>query len=117
MTTWQMYFITISDGLKNLFTFSAIILGLACIPFIIFLVTEDYDDKEPIANSMKKFLMFAFPIVFVLATFAVLIPTTKQSTAIMIIPKIANAERMDNVKPEFYDVALSWLKEVETHKE
>ncbi len=78
------------------------------------LISEDYDSDETAIKFIKRFFLIFTPIMIIFIFAAVLIPTSKQMTTIVVIPKIANAERLDNVNPEVYDIALEWLKKIES---
>lgn len=116
MTTGQMYFISICDGLKNVFIYSSVIIIAVFITMFIVLVSEDYDSNDNTIKFIKRFFLTCTPIMIIFIFAAVLIPTSKQMTTIVVIPKIANAERLDNVNPEVYDIALEWLKKIESEE-
>lgn len=51
---------------------------------------------------------------FVLTT--VLIPTTKEMAAILIVPKVANSEKVQEIGGRLYDLATEWMEELRPAK-
>jgi hypothetical protein len=45
-----------------------------------------------------------------------LIPSTKQMAAIMIVPKIANSEKVQTIGNKVYDLAVEWMEELRPTK-
>lgn len=45
-----------------------------------------------------------------------LIPSTKQMAAILIVPKIANSEKVQTIGNKVYDLATAWMEELKPSK-
>jgi hypothetical protein len=48
---------------------------------------------------------------------AVFTPTTKQMAAILVVPKIANSEKVQVAGDKLYDLAVEWLEELRPEKQ
>lgn len=46
----------------------------------------------------------------------VLIPTTKEMAAILIVPKVANSEKVQEIGGRLYDLAVEWMEELRPAK-
>lgn len=53
---------------------------------------------------------------FMLAV-AVFTPTTKQMAAILVVPKIANSEKVQVAGDKLYDLAVEWLEELRPERQ
>lgn len=105
MTTTTMYWITRLEGFNVLGIFMAI-FGLAL--FTIFFIFS----KADVWHASKNILT-SFGVVGVLGLLICLfVPTTKEMAAIIIVPKIANSEKIQNLGNEVYDLAIDWMKEI-----
>lgn len=110
MTTATMYWITRCEGLNILGLFMAI-MGLGAFAIMFLLSITDS------LNIPKKFIK-SFGIAGILGLIMCLfIPTTKQMAAIIVIPKIANSEKIQNLGNEVYDLAIDWMKEIKEGKQ
>ena len=47
---------------------------------------------------------------------AALTPSTKDMAAILVIPRIANSEKVQDVGNRLYDLAVEWAEELRTRK-
>ena len=59
-------------------------------------------------------LSVVFTVVISLAS--ILIPSTKQMAAIMIVPRIANSEKVQTIGNKVYDLAVEWMEELKPNK-
>lgn len=55
-------------------------------------------------------------IVIALSFISDMIPSTKQMAAIMIVPKIANSEKVQTIGNKVYDLAVEWMEELKPNK-
>lgn len=121
ITPSDIYWLTRLDGINDLFSALAIlafvisIIGLiaGCI-YVSMSWTEDERDggKAVLSMSFKTAI-----VATVLATLAVLTPTTKEAAAIIVIPKVANSESVQQLGDGIIDLANQWLKELAPKKE
>lgn len=110
ITTNAMYWIVIIDNLKS--SLSAIFL--ICFLFLAlgFPMLTMMDIEELFPSIAKRVLVVAVTLLLAL-TF---IPDTKQMAAIMIMPKIANSEKVQTVGNKIYDFAVEWMEELKPNK-
>lgn len=111
ITTMQMYWLVMLDNVKDGF---CAILVICCLFFVFGIPMFGAIDKEdlffPIA---KKVIVIAAASLLGL----VFTPSTKQMAAIMIVPKIANSEKVQTIGNKVYDLAVEWMEELKSRKE
>jgi hypothetical protein len=69
--------------------------------------------KEELSLPIIKKLLIIAAASFLLLVF---IPSTKQMAAIMIVPKIANSEKVQTIGNKVYDLAVEWMEELKPNK-
>jgi hypothetical protein len=71
-------------------------------------------------HSFGRKLIKGSPFVAVLAVILLiancLLPTTKEMAAILIIPRVANSEKVQTVGNHLYDLACEWMEELRPAK-
>lgn len=111
ITTTQMYWFVMLDSIN---IGSAIMCAVTMFILVaITLITIDLDERPVIVKILTPILgvlSFAF---FAVCTF---LPSTKQMAAIMIVPKIANSEKVQTVGNKVYDLAVEWMEELKPNK-
>jgi len=73
----------------------------------------DTDDRDPELTDVVKWLMVTFLTALAMVIF---VPTTKQMAAIIVVPKIVNNEKVQNVGNKIYDLAVEWMDELHPKK-
>ena len=120
ITSTQLYWLTRLDSIYNtsgaLVAISAAVLILATVPYVI-IKADDYSDENAICpvllSLIKKFL-----VVLVLSLSTVIFtPSTKEMAAILVIPQIANSEKVQAVGGKLYDLAVEWMDELKPKHE
>ena len=120
ITSTQLYWLTRLDNICNtsaaLVAISAAVLILATVPYVI-IKADDYSDENAICpvllSLIKKFL-----VVLVLSLSTVIFtPSTKDMAAILVIPQIANSEKVQAVGGKLYDLAVEWMDELKPKHE
>jgi len=117
ITTSQMYWITrldeiVSFGTSLIFVSTFVFaIGLLCIVGR----TDSIEDPavKPMFNRLVKWTL---PFVLLGAFVCTFIPTTKQMAAILIIPRIANSEKVQQAGNKLYDLAVEWMDELKPNK-
>lgn len=107
ITTTQMYWYVMLDSIN-------IGSGLLCaITMFLFigLLTVTIDTGE-CPGILKFFIPFLGVLSFALFAVCVFLPNTKQMAAIVIVPKIANSEKVQTVGNKVYDLAVEWMEEL-----
>ena len=103
ITTTQMYWIVILD---NIIVATVILMGIFLIGSIAafgYASTERNHWWLPILSSI------ALLTTLVIGAF---IPSTKQMAAILVVPKIANSEKVQMVGNRLYELAVEWMDEL-----
>ena len=116
ITTAQMYWLTRLTPLGNALGGFAF-LGYAATIVLLLAGIFMQDDmfEERIHAIALKFLR-ASPCIGIVATLLViancLLPTTREMAAILIVPRIANSEKVQTVGNQLYDLAVEWMEEL-----
>ena len=111
MTTTQMYWVVMLDSIN---IGSAVMCVIIAVVFL-GLITAVSDSYE--CPTIAKILMPILAILFVaLFSVCVFLPNTKQMAAIMIVPKIANSEKVQTIGNKVYDLAVEWMEELKPNK-
>lgn len=142
ITTSEMYWLTRLDAIHNLFgEISAIsvviVLCAGALGLFLFLLKHFAGNKSyELFSHMKDetfeatkarfgriargclFVVFACVATLLLtdATHS-LLPTTKEMAAILIVPKIANNEKVQDCGNRLYDLAVEWMDALKPKKE
>lgn len=106
ITTTQMYWLVTMDSIVCVSAIIAITLGvvLLWIPMVIDVVFPK------LATLAIALAAVAFALV------AAFVPTTRQMAAILVVPKIANSEKVQTVGNKLYDLAVEWMDELRPTK-
>lgn len=111
ITTMQMYWLIMLDNLTS----GLVAILVMCVLFSIFgSPTLGMIEKEELFLPVMKKLLVVAAVSLLCLTF---IPTTKQMAAILIVPKIANSEKVQTIGNNVYDLAVEWMEELKPTKE
>jgi hypothetical protein len=110
ITAMQMYWLVMLDSLMGCLFAILIMCGLFFV--IAFPILISMDKDELCLSITKKVLVVAAASLLVLSS----VPSTKQMAAIMIVPKIANSEKVQTVGNKIYDLAVEWMETLEPNK-
>lgn len=129
MTSMQMYWITRLDGIVTLL---AVLASFLCALSVIMFVTGrsesvavkewSWDTDNSIAarhesgRKLCKASLVMFPVGVLLYVLLVMVPTTKEMAAILVIPRVANSEKVQQVGNKLYDLAVEWMDELHPKK-
>jgi Trk-type K+ transport system membrane component len=121
-----MYWLVKLDDLQHVFghliyipTLWIVITGIIAFPAFIATLDDDESTRERALRRIKKATLLCIPMLFltgVIMLTAALIPSTKQMAAIMIVPKIANNEKVQTIGNRVYDLAVEWMEELKPNK-
>lgn len=120
ITPMQMYWLTRLSSLGQ---------GLAFIIFLVFIlalthliagcIMQDYDFSDSTHKRGIKLIKIS-PLLAVMAVVLLivncLLPTTREMAAILIVPRIANSEKVQTVGNHLYDLAVEWMEELRPAK-
>lgn len=98
ISPWTIYWITRLDIILVISTF---LMGTLLITFIVWF----FEAGQRIVPAMKFLLIPFIPLTIILTC----LPSTKEMTAIIIIPKIVNSEKVERVGNYLYDTAIDWV--------
>ena len=122
ITSMQLYWITRLDSFQG---FCMFLISASLVAFIgafvsyqcIYgsLYTESYEVIEERQKKLRvRWMIFSGSIFLVSSFLAVFIPSTKEMSAILIIPKIANSDFVETIPSEMTDLkkmAIDYLKD------
>lgn len=103
ITTTQMYWLVTMDGIVCVSVLIAVALGVAAFLALAMTFDDDFPKWIPPAVALAA-VTFALVAAFV--------PTTRQMAAILVVPKIANSEKVQTVGNKLYDLAVEWMDEL-----
>lgn len=118
LTIMQLYWIIKLDVFQGLATGLAIITGLVtmvCVMAII-ICSVDKDSKE-ILPTWKKVAKYFIPMFMLFLAMATFLPTTKEMAALIVLPKIINNEKIQEIPNKVLDLGLEWLDELKPTKQ
>lgn len=103
ITTTQMYWIAILDNITVMTTILTVVFLLGSIAAFCYACAKEDHGWLPILS-----------LIALLATLAIsaFTPSTKQMAAILVIPKIANGEKVQTVGNKIYELAVEWMDEL-----
>lgn len=109
MTAWQIYFLMKLDVVAGIFIAPAIVsLIVVFVMTVIFFVHWDVDKEKPFS---AKFLFLWF-VPFFLGIIGTMVPTTKEMAAILIVPKMVNNAKVQEIPEKILTLATEWMEEL-----
>ena len=117
ITSGQMYWLTRLDPLLALL----LTLGILSIVAIALLgivgaAMRDLDSPKSVIHAQGIQLHRKIPGVIILGvvifTVRAFVPSTKEMAAILVIPQIANSEKVQAVGGKLFDLAVEWMDEL-----
>ena len=111
-----MYWITRLNGIKDvliIITIVSAVFSLFLFTGLIILMAEQYDKQLATCSRWLKKTSMALAIAVVSLVF---IPNLKEMCAILVIPAIANNEKVQGLGEEFYYLAKEWMQELKPTK-
>lgn len=103
ITTAQMYWVVILDNITVMAIILSIALAVGTFAAFGFAACEGDHWWLPITSTIM--LLFFMSV----ATF---VPSTKQLAAILVVPKIANSEKIQTAGNKLYELAVEWMDEL-----
>ena len=126
ITPMQMYWLVKLDDMRCVF---ADLMWLpitwititAVVSFVAIMMTADEDKsiREKVWHRVKKAMWLCIPMLFlaiVLQLTTAFVPSTKQMAAIIVVPKLANSEKVQTAGNKLYDLAVEWMDELRPTK-
>ena len=116
ITSTQLYWLTRLDHIKGeVFLFVGVLTLVAAVIALL-----AYDDTKAIIFKRVRNIAFAIGCVALPIGIAtkIFLPTTQEMAAILVIPQIANSEKVQEVGGKIYDLAVEWMDALKpTHTE
>lgn len=120
ITSAQMYWITRLDNIHDAACaiLAAVAVAAAACSIICFMTGVSFDDDDKALSlrllRMAKRLFFAMIATISVAAF---VPTTKEMAAIIVVPRIANGEKVGELCGQLYELATAWMAELAPKKQ
>lgn len=112
ITTAQMYWLTRLDCFCGL----AFVVAIVSVLLPIFVSLAVTHDEASAASAFFRTLKWtALPLVISLCVL-MFVPTTKEMAAILIVPRIANSEKVQQAGNKLYELAVEWMDELKPGK-
>jgi hypothetical protein len=110
ISPWTIYWVTRLDRLNTLagLTAAAAVVVATAAAFTWFMLVDTMSVERALA---AKVLKAALPVALVAMLAACSIPTTKEMSAILVIPKIVNNEKVQEEAGELYSLAKDYLRQ------
>lgn len=121
ITTSQMYWITRLDSIGFTLFVLSLLLGLTMLGLLIVgcVLRSDYSTTEHGYSTGVRLHIATLLLVppFLCLVFALAFtPSTKQMAAILVVPRIANSEKVQQAGNKLYDLAVEWMDELKPNK-
>lgn len=116
ITPMQIYWLTRLDHVHTVLAVTCVLLVLSTIGILVAGgIMQDCSFTEETNKRGRKFVgrtpfMAAAFVVALLVN--ALVPTTREMAAILIVPRIANSEKVQTVGNQLYDLAVEWMEEL-----
>jgi hypothetical protein len=117
LTTMQLYWIIKLDTFLDITGFLSFLLGLLAFTCIIGLFScSIIQDFKEFLSIWKKFSKYSIPLFIIFLSVSVFLPTTKQMAALIVLPKIINNEKVQEIPQKLLDLGIEWLDELKPTK-
>ena len=126
ITPTQMYWLVKLDDMRGVITgimwlpiSVAIIIGILAIAALLASIDDPMEIKNEILEGVWKCGVWCASLIVVAVVIHIagaFVPSTKQMAAIIVVPKIANSEKVQTVGNQLYDLAVEWMNELKPKK-
>lgn len=116
ITTMQMYWLVKLDDIVFLFAILVLMSIVWTLIHGVRWINWGIENKHNTPTTAPKMCAWGVAVAILVATVVTFIPTTKQMAAIMIVPRLANSERVQNIGNKVYDLAVEWMEELKPTK-
>lgn len=113
MTPSQIYIVMQMDSFIKFFAYFGFATLIATIAILLAIASERYVFQDD-ARITPPIRWLAVPLISLLV--ATLLPSTKTTAAMFILPKIVNNENVQKEAPEIYEIAKKALKDISGEK-
>lgn len=127
ITPTQMYWLVKLDDMRHVLScimWLPIVLAVVfCVmAFATFMMTcdgmacdGDRETKKEAVSDIARLAIWCVSMLLIVVALQVavaFVPSTKQMAAIIVVPKIANSEKVQTVGNQLYDLAVEWMNEL-----
>lgn len=122
ITPTQMYWLTRLDGINQALGMLLLIILLVCSAMTIIgmMLRADNCERDTEYDTGKKLhkaaIWLVCPFLLTLVCY-VLTPTTREAAAIVVVPAIANSEKVQDIGNGLYDLCVEWLDALKPEKD
>lgn len=130
ITPWDVYWVTRLSNISGTLTIIAVLLFFISITLLILgfcwrstVRQYSWDTDEGVKQKIelgekthRVLCKIIAPITLGTILLAMLVPCSHEAAAIIIIPKIANSEKVEKVGNTIYDLAVQWMDELKPKK-
>lgn len=116
MTEWQMYWLLRLDGIKDMFevitvllTIAVVLLGIGFLVCFFISKADEHEDATRVAKSLKHGFLITVLLCLFFTFVWILLPTTKQMAAILVVPKIINNEQVQELPEKIVELGNEWM--------
>lgn len=112
ITSWQLYCLTRLDYIQDSATFFALFSFVVAVTASLILLLPDIYDDDDNKKKCKKVILVSLMLWIPSCLLSLFIPTTKEMAAILILPKIINKEKAQELPDNLLNLANEWIKEL-----
>lgn len=124
ITPTQIYWLTRLDSIKgfgSLFVAFSIMLFFCLVFLTVGKTTEEINEGKSVLASKLGFFVRLVTVIFLASLLPFIgitcfVPTTREMAAIIIVPKIANSEKVQQAGNQLYTLAVEWMEELRPSK-
>lgn len=109
ITTTQMYWLMTLDSICLVSGILSVVLTFLAIGAF----CASVEDREAVPRWLAVVFGVASALMLAISVYT---PTTKQMAAILVVPKIANSEKVQTVGNHLYELATEWMEELRPPK-
>jgi hypothetical protein len=113
ITTMQMYWLVMLDKINDA-VIAVLIFSIVLLFFSMNIISEVKSEKKK--SSMLEVIKVLSAIAVISGLLFTFLPSTKQMAAIMIVPRLANSEKVQTIGNKVYDPAVEWMEELKPTK-
>ncbi len=104
MNMMTMYMLTRLDPLCMFFAIACIVSSICVIGSVVLAGPDRW-------KEFRRAIKYSVIALVISTCGTILVPSTKEMAAIIIVPKIANSTAVQKDVPELYGLGVEWLKE------
>lgn len=111
LSAWTIYWITRCDAICVAATFITIAFAVIALSWIPMCLSLECKPKTLAVGEIVFIPMFVLSL-----GIAVFVPSTKETAAIIVIPKIANSQEVKDISAGIVELAKEWIVELKPKK-